>query len=158
MPLPVLQSGGFGLSQPMQAAITGLVDALLGLTVTNVAGTVTITAPGTVALENTTLGIISPRAVRMTQLRLNSIPDATGTPGAATQTAVAGKAAIAAGASSVVITNTLCSAASVILLTNISLDATAKTLRVTTGAGSFTVSSDVATTAAMSFGWMIVTL
>jgi hypothetical protein len=165
MTLPVLQSGGFGLSQPMQAAITALVDALLGGIAITTLGAVNITTPAGQALviasgasgnlDNMVIGNISPSTVKATRYRASSIPDATGTPGAATQNAPAGKAAIVAGQSAVVITNTNCATTSVVQLTPISGDATMKSLRVTVAAGSFTVTGDVACTAAFLFGWTL---
>lgn len=79
--------------------------------------------------------------------------DSTGTPGAATINKPSGKSAIAAGQSSVVITNSLVTAASRPMITPYTRDATCKELIVVAGAGFFTVSGTANATAALSFGW-----
>ena len=82
--------------------------------------------------------------------------DASGTPGAATINKAVGKAAIALGAASVVITNSLVSAGSIVLVTAIDQDATAVNLSVLAGAGSFTVSGAAAATAATAFSFIVI--
>ena len=81
--------------------------------------------------------------------------DTTGTPGAATINKPAGKSAIAAGASSVVITNSLVSASSRVMITPHARDATCKELIATPAAGSFTVSGSASATAALAFSWEV---
>jgi hypothetical protein len=73
--------------------------------------------------------------------------DLSGTPGAATINKPVGKVAIAAGASSVVVTNSLVTAASIILFSPHARDATCKELVVTPAAGSFTISGSANATA-----------
>jgi len=89
--------------------------------------------------------------------------DSTGTPGAATINKPAGKSAIAASASAVVITNSLVSSTSLIFLTLIDADATCPILVVSsTGSGTFTVTGKstagvtTACTATTKFNWMVV--
>lgn len=84
--------------------------------------------------------------------------DSSGTPGAATINKPAGKSAIAAGASSVVITNSLVTASSHIVITPHARDATCKELIVVPAAGSFTVSGSANATAALAFSWEVKTL
>lgn len=81
--------------------------------------------------------------------------DSTGTPGAATINRPTGKSAIAAGASSVVITNSLVTSASRVLITQHARDATCKELIAVPAAGSFTVSGTANATAALPFSWEI---
>jgi hypothetical protein len=81
--------------------------------------------------------------------------DSTGTPGAATINKPTGKSAIAVGASSVVITNSLVSATSRVLITPHARDATCKELIAVPAAGSFTVSGTANATAALPFSWQV---
>lgn len=75
--------------------------------------------------------------------------------GAATIDKPAGVSGIAAGASSVVITNSLVTASSHILITPHTRDATCKELIVTRAAGSFTVSGTANATANLFFSWEV---
>jgi len=84
--------------------------------------------------------------------------DSSGTPGAAIINKPKGISAIAAGASSVVITNSLVTAASHITITPYSRDATCKELKVTPAAGSFTVDGSANATAAVKFSWEVSSL
>jgi hypothetical protein len=81
--------------------------------------------------------------------------DSTGTPGAATINKPTGKSAIAIGASSVVITNSLVTAASRVIITQHARDATCKELIAVPAAGSFTVSGTANATAALPFSWQV---
>lgn len=81
--------------------------------------------------------------------------DSTGTPGAATINKPIGKSAIAIGAASVVITNSLVAAASHVVITPHARDATCKELIVVPAAGSFTVSGSANATAALPFSWEV---
>src|SRR5439155_15020126 len=77
--------------------------------------------------------------------------DSSGTPGAATQHTTKGRVAIAAGASSVVVTNRNVNAASTVLavISQAGADGTlTQILRVTPGAGSFTITGNANATAA----------
>ena len=81
--------------------------------------------------------------------------DSTGSPGAATINRPIGKSAIAIGAASVVITNSLVAAASHVVITPHARDATCKELIVVPAAGSFTVSGSANATAALPFSWEV---
>lgn len=81
--------------------------------------------------------------------------DSSATPGAATADRPIGKNAIAAGASSVVVTNNLVTAASVIFATPHARDATCKELIAVAAAGSFTVSGSANATATLPFSWEV---
>lgn len=81
--------------------------------------------------------------------------DSSGTPGVATINKPTGKSAIAAGASSVVITNSLVTAASSVIITPHARDTTCKELIAVPAAGSFTVSGTANATAALSFSWRV---
>lgn len=93
---------------------------------------------------NTSTGLIS-----------QSGTDSTGSPGAATINKPIGKSAIAATASSVVITNSLVATTSHIIITPHARDATCKELIAVPAAGSFTVSGTAAATAALPFSWEV---
>lgn len=81
--------------------------------------------------------------------------DSTGTPGNVTINRPIGKSAIAVGAASVVITNSLVAAASHVVITPHARDATCKELIVVPAAGSFTVSGSAASSAALPFSWEV---
>ncbi|MBL8924127.1 MAG: hypothetical protein JNJ54_35050 [Myxococcaceae bacterium] len=81
--------------------------------------------------------------------------DSIASPGAATINRPIGKSAIAATASSVVITNSLVSAASHIIITPHARDATCKELIAVPAAGFFTVSGTAAATATLPFSWEV---
>lgn len=80
--------------------------------------------------------------------------DSTGTPGAATINKPTGKSAIASAATSVVITNSLCAAASRVMVTWHG-DHGAARWWVTPAAGSFTVTLSAAASANTSFSWEV---
>lgn len=81
--------------------------------------------------------------------------DFSASPGAQTIDKPSGKAAIAIGASSVVITSNQVTAASRVMITPQSRDATCKELIAVPGAGSFTVSGSGVATAALVFSFEI---
>lgn len=126
-----------------------------------------------VAASGATPGIVTPAAqsfdgaktftsaatmagIEMTSGALNMWgTDSSGTPGAATIDKPSGKSAIALGAASVVITNNLVTAASRIIITPQTRDATCKELIAVPGAGSFTVSGSAAATANLVFSWEV---
>lgn len=83
--------------------------------------------------------------------------DSSGTPGNATINNAAGRSAIAIGAATVTITNSLVTAASIVIISPTVRDATATLPAVTTtGAGSFTVTTVGNATAALIFNWWVV--
>lgn len=81
--------------------------------------------------------------------------DSTGTPGNATINKGTGKSSIALGAASVTITNSLCTAASRVMITPHARDATCVELIAVPGAGSFVVSGAAAATADLPFSWEV---
>lgn len=84
--------------------------------------------------------------------------DSSGTPGAATINKPAGKSSIAAGAASVVITNSLVVPGSVVQITPHDRDATCKELIAVPTTGSFTVSGSAAATSTLTFSWQVIRL
>lgn len=103
------------------------------------------------SIGTTTAGI-----VRTSELRA-TFTDSSGTPGAVTNNSPRGKAAFAAAASSIVVTNSLVAATSSVFVVLESADATLTSiLRVTPAAGSFTVTGNAAATAAATFSFLVV--
>lgn len=86
----------------------------------------------------------------------SSFTDSSATPGAATINKTTGRAAIAAAASSVVITNDKVTANSIILVQLETADATLTRVIVTPGAGSFTVTGNAAATATTKFSFVVI--
>lgn len=85
-----------------------------------------------------------------------SYQDTTATPGAATINKIAGRFKIAAGATSVVITNNCCFATSIVHAEiEGAFDTTAKKVQITPAAGSFTATLDAACTAAVVVNFTI---
>lgn len=83
--------------------------------------------------------------------------DSSGTPGAATINKPSGKVAIAIGQSSVVVTNSLVTAASTVLAVLQFVDATAtQILSVVPGSGSFTITANANATAATKVAFLVV--
>lgn len=89
---------------------------------------------------------------------LTSFTDDSATPGARTVNKCRGKNAVAAGATTVVITNSFCTATSQVLCTLESVDATALYLRAVVPSGTgFTVTlGPAAATAAVVFSWIVI--
>ena len=86
-----------------------------------------------------------------------TVTDISGTPGNGTVSQLSGKAAFAAGASTITITNTLVTAASAVLCMMEGADATLTSiLRVVPGAGSFVVTGNAAATAATKFSFLVI--
>ncbi len=84
--------------------------------------------------------------------------DSTASPGAAVLNTGCGKSAIAAGASSVVITNSLVATTSLVLVTMLGVDATGLLPRISNiGAGSFTLTTTGNCTGNLLFQWFVVT-
>ena len=86
-----------------------------------------------------------------------TVTDISGTPGNGTVSQLAGKAAFAAAASTITITNTLVTAASTVICMMEGADATLTSiLRVVPGAGSFVVTGNAAATAATKFSFLVI--
>lgn len=112
-------------------------------------GTVTINPASPSTMDNVTIGFGTRRAAYLTLLALAS-NDASGTPGNTTINQPKGRVAIAAGASSVVVTNSLCLATSTVLaiINQATADATlTQIVRVVPAAGSFTIYGNANATA-----------
>jgi hypothetical protein len=84
--------------------------------------------------------------------------DSTGTPGNATINKPSGKSAIAIGAATVTITNSLCAITSRLMVTFHARDATGLLPVAVPGAGSFTVTTVGNCTAALPFSWEVNTV
>lgn len=82
--------------------------------------------------------------------------DNSGTPGNTTINAQHGRAAIAAAATTCVVTNNKCTATSAVLIQRLSTDTTAIQLAVTPGNGTFTVTASAAATAAVAFDFVVI--
>lgn len=83
--------------------------------------------------------------------------DSSGTPGNVTNNSALGRVAIAAAASSVVVTNSTVTATSDVFVNLISTDATLTSARVTSiGAGTFTITGNAAATAAATVSFLVV--
>lgn len=82
--------------------------------------------------------------------------DSSASPGAATINQPSGKAAVAAGASSVVITNSTVTTSSHIFITPLDIDTTLKEWKVAAANGSFTFTGNANATAAFKFQFLVV--
>lgn len=121
--------------------------------------------PGSVVINggtinNTAVGPTTPSTGRFTSLRstslLSALTDSSGTPGDVTNNAARGRAAFAAAASTVVVTSSLCAADSSVFVSLGGADATLTSIRVTPGAGSFTVRGNAAATGITPFDFLVV--
>lgn len=117
------------------------------------AKTLTASGTGTVAVGATGTG--STTITRVNSLTVVST-DSSGTPGNATNNNLSGRAAFAAAASTVVITNSLVTAASKVFVSLGGSDATLTSVRVTSAAGSFTVTGNAAATGTTVFDFLVV--
>jgi hypothetical protein len=105
-----------------------------------------------------TMQVLKGLAAELNSLELEGT-DASGTPGAATINKIAGKVAIAAGASSVVVTCDKVTAASLVFAVLQFQDATLTFLRgVVPGAGSFTINGNANATAATKVAFIVINL
>lgn len=87
---------------------------------------------------------------------ISATTDTSGTPGPATVSTSRGRAAFAAASASVVITNSLVVSTSTVMVALGGADATLLSVRVTPGAGSFTVTGNAAATGITPFDFRIV--
>lgn len=112
-------------------------------------GTVTIGPATAGTINNMDIGTVTRKGGNFSALGLN-MTDASGTPGNATVNNVRGRVAIAAGASSVVVTNTFAVLGGMVMavINQATADATlTQIVRVATGAGSFTIYGNANATA-----------
>lgn len=89
-------------------------------------------------------------------LKLDATNTAAGTTSAQTINKPSGTVNFAAGASSLVVTNSLCTTSSIVFAAIRANDATAVIKNVVPAAGSFTITLDAATTAETSVGFMVI--
>lgn len=107
------------------------------------------------AVNGASTGVTTPATVRTNNLQA-VYSDQSGTPGNATVNSPRGRAAFAAAGTTVVVTSTLVTAASTLLVQLGGADATLTSVRVTTGAGSFTVTGNAAATGTTPFDFLVV--
>ena len=84
-----------------------------------------------------------------------TVGDSTASPGNATLNTITGKSAIAAAASSMVLTNSNIATTSLIDITPLDIDATATNWKYSVAAGSATITTNAATTATWKFSWSV---
>lgn len=107
-------------------------------------------------INGATVGQTTPAAVKTSNLAA-VFTDSSGTPGNVTNSSPRGRVAIAAAASSVVVTSTLVTAASTVLAIVSSIDGTLLTInQVVPAAGSFTIYGNAAATAATKVDFVVV--
>ena len=110
----------------------------------------------TLQLFPSTTGVLDLGAVNFTFKRLYIDFTNTGTVGAVTINKASGRVNIAAAGTSVVVTNSLCTANAHVFPNLATVDATAKSAQITPGAGSFTVTLNAAATAQVAIDFFIV--
>lgn len=116
------------------------------------------------SINGTIIGATSQAAGTFTALRAANLTggfrmalvDVSGTPGNATSSSCRGRAAFAAGTNTVTITSTAVAANSTVLISLGGTDATLTSVRVTPGAGSFTVTGNANATGTTPFDWFLV--
>lgn len=106
-------------------------------------------------INGATLGQTTPAAAKSSNLQA-TYTDSSGTPGNVTNNSPRGRAAFAAAGSSVVVSNSLVTATSSVQVQLGGADATLNSVRVTTAAGSFTVTGNAAATAATPFDFLVI--
>ena len=107
-------------------------------------------------INGATIGQTTPAAVKTSNLAA-VFTDSSGTPGNVTNSSPRGRVAIAAGASSVVVTSTLVTAASTVFAIVSSVDGTLLTInQVVPAAGSFTIYGNAAATATTKVDFVVV--
>lgn len=119
------------------------------------AGSKSIQASGS---SNVVLGATGTGTTQITRVNLLTVvsTDTSGTPGNATSNNLSGRAAIASGAQTCVITSTAVTAASKVLVSLGGTDAALTSVRVTPAAGSFTVTGNAAATSNVPFDFLVV--
>lgn len=134
---------GLPISTGVSGLGTGVATALAAAT--NAAGGV-LTGNSTVQVNVLTL---------LSDFRPTKTVTAAGTTGAQTINKTTGTVNFAAGATTLVVTNSFASTSSVILVTVYGTDATATSARVTKASGSFTITLNAAATAETAVGFMV---
>lgn len=143
---------------------SSLQDVTVANSYAQTAGTFSATGTGAKTLTasstgSVTLGATGTGTTTITRVNALSVvsTDSSGTPGNATINNLSGRAAFAAAASTVVITNSLVTAASKVFVSLGGSDATLTgPVRVTPAAGSFTVTGNAAATGTTVFDFLVV--
>lgn len=156
-------SGSTGSFTTLAASSTTTLSGAVSMSPANLAVTISPTGTGTVTIapatagtiNNMSLGVTTPAAVKVASMAA-TFTDSSGTPGSVTNNSPRGKAAFAAAGNSVVVTNSLVTAASSVFIQQETADATLTRMTVVPGAGSFTVTGNAAATAATTFSFFVV--
>ena len=106
-------------------------------------------------INATTIGVTTPAIVKTSNLQA-TYTDSSGTPGNITNNSPRGRAAFAAAGTSVVVTSSLVTATSSVLVQLGGTDTTLTFVRVTSAAGSFTVTGNAAATAITPFDFFVI--
>ena len=166
-PVQTIADAEVAYTMPSGAATAATVVAVTGEVeyVVNGASTDQRYNPAAVAVTGgsvnaTTVGATTPSTGSFTSLRSTSLQsaltDSSGTPGNVTQNVAHGRAAFPAAASSVVVTNSQVASTSSVFVQLGGTDATLTAVRVTTAAGSFTVTGNAAATGVTPFDYLVV--
>lgn len=107
------------------------------------------------SINATVLGNLTPSNAKFSELKVSSV-DSSATPGNVTNNSGRGRAAFAAAGTSVTVTSNLVTATSTVLVQLGGADATLTTVRVTPGAGSFTVTGNAAATGITPFDFQVI--
>lgn len=143
------------VDETAQAIVASAFTQTAGAFSSTGAGAKTLTASGTGSVSVGATGTGTTTITRVNSLSAVST-DSSGTPGNATNNNLSGRAAFAAAASTVVITNSQVTAASKVFISLGSADATLTSVRVTPAAGSFTVTGNAAATGTTVFDFLVV--
>ena len=119
-------------------------------------GTIAGAAITASSINSTPVGQTTPAPVRASNLGATTT-DVTSTPGSTTANTPKGRAAFAATSASVTLTNSLVTATSSVFVQLGGADATLVSVRVTPGAGTFTVTGNAAATGTTPFDFLVVT-
>jgi hypothetical protein len=117
--------------------------------------------PGAVAItggsiNGTTVGVGTAAVVRVSDLQAAVKTDISGTPGNGTSNGTKGRAAFAAGASTVTVNSSIVSTLSTVIVQLGGSDATLTSVRVVAAAGSFTVTGNATATGVTTFDFLVV--
>lgn len=156
-------SGSTGSFTTLAASSTTTLSGAVTMSPANLAITMSPTGTGTViiapattgSMNNMSLGQTWPAAVKTSNLAA-TFTDSSATPGNVTNNSPRGRAAFAAGASTVVVTSSLVTAASSVFIQQENADSTLTAMTVIPAAGSFTVTGKAAATAVTAFSFLVV--
>lgn len=144
----------------IHSATTGALVGFLGADGREYMLPVSAAFAATAAVDGAPVGATTPSSGSFTTLRSttlqSALTDGSGTPGNVTQNVEHGRAAFAAAASTVVVTNSQVAANSTVLVSLGGSDATLTSVRVTPAAGSFTVTGNAAATGTTPFDYIVI--